>query len=79
MTAEIILFPRWRMARSSQLPPAIDVAMDHVIWLRFAYPDIAPETAGLMIDKQASTWAEVIEAYAALWGVLPEEIRLRSY
>ena len=75
MTAEIIILARWRMSRSSQLPPAVDVATEHVTWLRFTYPNIAPETAALMIDRHASTWAEVIEAYAALWEELPENIR----
>jgi hypothetical protein len=75
MTAQIILFPRWRASLSSQLPSGIEAAIEHLIWLRTVGPQITPETAALMVDRLAATWADVIVIYAELWESLPEIIR----
>jgi hypothetical protein len=77
MTAEIILFPRRWMSRSSQLPHAIDVATEHIWWLRRTHPEVTPQTAAAMIGRLADTWDEAISAYADLWDNLPKSIRLR--
>jgi hypothetical protein len=61
--------------RSQYLPPAIDVALNHIVWLRMAYPDIAPETAAAILGQEAWTWAQVVQIYAAQWEGLPPNIR----
>jgi hypothetical protein len=76
MTAEIILFPRWLVSRSSQLPNAIDVATEHIWWLRRSHPEATPQTAAEMVGRLADTWDEVIYIYAELWDNLPESIRV---
>lgn len=86
MSAIIIVLAEWRarmasaeerMAQrgSQRLPSSIDVAMDHVMWLRFHHRALTPWTAGAMIGVETRSWAEVLEAYAAAWEALPEEVR----
>ena len=61
--------------RRPQLPSAIEVAIDHIIWLRAEYPGVHPRTAAAMIGAEAESWAEVIRLYAEAWERLPEEVR----
>ena len=75
MTAQIILFPISRMSRSSQLPPPIDVALDHVLWLRLAYPSLGAHEAGMTYGLYVYSWAELIRGLAEIWDELPEDIR----
>jgi hypothetical protein len=78
MTALIIaLAGGWRMRkRSRPLPPALEVALDHIVWLRMQRPGLTPQQAGEMIDRYVCyTWAQVVQAYAAAWEALPKSIR----
>ena len=63
-------------SRPQHLPAALGVALDHVLWLRMADPDLTPEQAGNIIGSYACyNWAQVIEAYARAWEALPEAVR----
>jgi hypothetical protein len=78
VTALIIMLAGWRMAQRrshKSLPPAIDVALEHVIWLRLADPRLLPQDAGAAIGASTASWAEVVRAYAAAWEALPEAVR----
>ena len=75
MTAQIILFPWWRMSRLSQYPDAIVVATEHIWWLRRGLPELQPQTAAEMVGRHADTWDEVIDIYAELWQDLPDAVR----
>jgi uncharacterized protein (DUF2062 family) len=82
MTALIIMLAQWRqggwrMARrpSQSLPPAIEVALDHVVWLRLQNPRLRPYQAGAAIGATTYSWAQVVLAFAAAWEALPEDIR----
>jgi hypothetical protein len=81
MTALIIaLAGGWRMRnRPQRLPAAIDVALDHILWLRMADPQLTPDAAGRLIGSYACyNWAQVVQAYAAAWEALPEGIRRKA-
>jgi hypothetical protein len=62
------------MARS-QLPSAIDVAFDHVLWLRQKQPRLSAHEAGLVYGLVVATWGELVVDLAWLWGKIPENIR----
>jgi hypothetical protein len=62
---------RWPLA----LPAALDVALDHIIWLRITHPAMSPQAAVEAIGATAHTWAEVVRAFAAAWEALPEHVR----
>jgi hypothetical protein len=53
-------------------PAAIDVALDHIIWLRLAQPLLTPRQAGAAIGATVHTWAEAVQAFAAAWEALSE-------
>jgi hypothetical protein len=79
MTALIIFLAAWRHQRKGagmcrQSPPAaIDVALEHVIWLRLDDPHLSPAEAGATIGAATRTWAEAVLAFAAAWDALPTE------
>jgi hypothetical protein len=76
MTALIVYLAGWRMCnRPQSLPPALDVALDHVIWLRMGRPGMTPQGAAGLIGARAYTWAQVVLAFAAAWEELPEDVR----
>ena len=80
MTALIIALAGWRMKhRSRPLPASIEVALDHIVWLRMAEPHITPQQAGNIIGSYACySWAQVVQAYAAAWEALPEGVRRKA-
>lgn len=59
------------------LPTPIDVALEHVIWLRLRNPQLEPQEAVAAFGPGVvvTTWAEVVRAFAAAWEALPEHIR----
>jgi hypothetical protein len=81
MTALIIFLAAWRgteaamRMRPRPLPLALDVALDHVVWLRLANPALSPIAAGALIGAQTDTWAAVVREYAAAWEALPVRAR----
>jgi hypothetical protein len=78
MTALIVMLAGWRMAQRrshKSLPSAIDVALDHVIWLRLRDPRLSAYQAGLPYGLSVHTWAELVQALAAIWQDLPEAVR----
>jgi hypothetical protein len=75
MTADVIPFPWWRVSRSSQLPPAIDVALGHLVWLRRRYPKRTAYQIGMTYGLYVYTWAELVHGLADIWNELPEEVR----
>jgi hypothetical protein len=76
MTALIIMLAGWRvMSRTSQLPPAIDVALDHVLWLRTGDPRLTAAEAGAAFGLHVYTWAQLVRGLADIWECLPESIR----
>ena len=78
MSALIIMLARWRMAktlRPRQLPPAIDVALDHVVWLRQKRRRLTARAAGEIYGLDVYTWAELVRGLADIWERLPARIR----
>ena len=68
--AQIIPFP----SRSPQLRLAIEVAIEHLNWLRRTSPGITPLSAALRIGMHANTWTEALNAYAATWESYPQPV-----
>jgi hypothetical protein len=79
MTATIILFPGRFLSRSSQLPSAIEVALEHIIWLRASEPGLNARQAGKLYRIDVYTWPELVNALAKKWERLPKRIRSQGW
>jgi len=66
------------MKRVSQLPRAIDVAIDHAIWLWKKEPLMTPQEAGEMYGLKVYTWEEFIRGLARTWSKLPKRVRRQA-
>lgn len=79
MTALILPFSGWRYRRWWQhgfvdkVPKAIDIAMQHMLWVRDR--GFTPRQAGATIGVVTTTWSEVVRALAEAWEGLPEDVR----
>jgi hypothetical protein len=81
MTAVIIDLAEWRAEHArfrrmkQQLPSAIEVAFDHIDWLRARDRELTPYRAGLLYGLRVFGWIELAHALADIWLRLPEEVR----
>jgi hypothetical protein len=76
MTALIVFLAGFRMSkRMTQLPPAIDVALDHVMWVRTGDPRLTAAEIGATYGLHVYTWAQLVRGVADIWEHLPEAVR----